>query len=406
MNSNTHKIIDIFKKISWLDNSRWKSYSDCIDNCSINLSSADITDSEKILTHFLCYISDRGMTYSQVWDEGGFVYSNIVSEYEKGKNIKELLNPDIQGSFFQRNEIGKASGPKYEFISKIKVPEDKDNLLVKDYGYKAGNSVIFTPRYYPSDLKSIMQTLMILNDGRYERNIIRFISFVLRELDGTLPLKRIAFSLHLLGYYNIGQPKSTEYNKIVSDAEDNKETVLKILNDKEEFEKHFKNFMKYGRFNKKRIWCSLRDYIKSPEFKGYMINGFEDIGQKDMGEQWNNLDLTELELPGDVWNNNPKFKKCVFGELIDTKNENSSRFIRNIYEDFKEYIDDGYPEMFDVTFDFVPMMCTKGLCDFCIFKEDNKLDQLCTKDKTKYCPVLLVSCGYINKCEKTECILL
>jgi len=49
-------------------------------------------------------------------------------------------------------------------------------------------------------------------------------------------------------------------------------------------------------------------------------------------------------------------------------------------------------------------MCEKGMCDFCIFNENNKIDELCTKDKSKYCPILLVSCGYKNKCNPKECV--
>lgn len=100
-----------------------------------------------------------------------------------------------------------------------------------------------------------------------------------------------------------------------------------------------------------------------------------------------------------------KFKRCLFGDQKDIKkNRTTPRFIRNIYEDFKKDVKDvGYPEMFDVTFDFVPRMCSKNLCDFCIFKENNKLSDLCTKDEKKFCPVILISCGYANKCKIEGC---
>ena len=77
----------------------------------------------------------------------------------------------------------------------------------------------------------------------------------------------------------------------------------------------------------------------------------------------------------------------------------------------KPLIDPGYfqnysgsePRTFAMTFDFVPRMCSKSLCDFCIFEEDNKLSDLCTKDEKKFCPVVLISCGYANRCKIEGC---
>ena len=405
----TEKIVDIFKKISWLDNNRYnrsepKSSEDM--TCSINLSSSDLTNSDKILTHFLCYISDRGMTYSQIWDKGGFVYSNIVSEYVNEKSPEELFDPESSDSFYKRiNNEGKTSEIKYEFKSKIPIPADKNNVLIKDYGLKEGDSVSFISRYYPSDLKSMMQTLMILDDDKFKRSIVCFVAFVMKELGGDTSINKLAFALYLLGYYEIGQPKRDEYNKIKEGAKNNTESVLAILDNKDEFEETFQKKWKSIRFKQKRVWCSLRDYVKSPEFKGYMIDGLKDIHETELTDKWNSLNLSELELPGDVWNNNSKFKRCLFGDQKDIKKSRATpRFIRNVYEDFKKDVKDvGYPEMFDVTFDFVPRMCSKSLCDFCIFEEDNKLSDLCTKDEKKFCPVVLISCGYANRCKIEGC---
>lgn len=406
MDQKTSKIVNIFKKISWLDKNRWKLISGEDDFCSINLSSRYLTNSDKLLTHFLCYISDRGMTYSQIWDKGGFVYSNIVSEYENSKNIENLLNPNLDGSFYKQiNDDGKTP-EKYGFVSKITIPDDKNNVLIKDYRYKINKTVTFIPRFYPSDLKSIMQTLMILADDKFNHSIVRFIAFVMKELGGDTSVKKLAFALYLLGYYEIGQPKRDEYSKIKEGAQKNTAAVLDILNDKIKFEKMFQKKWISINFNQKRVWCSLRDYVKSPEFKGYMIDGFKDIQETELIEKWNKLNASELELPGDVWNNKSKFKTCLFDDLVDIKkNRDAPRFIRKVYDEYKGHIsiDEGYPEMFDVTFDFVPRMCSRDLCDLCIFKEDNKLKKLCTKDETKYCPVVLISCGYANMCKIEGC---
>jgi len=412
MDRKTQKIVDIFKKISWLDKYRYNSESSEDEICSINLSSSDLTNSDKILTHFLCYISDRGMTYSQIWDKGGFVYSNIVKEYTDKKEIEYLLNPETDESFYREIDNGdNSSDVKYGFRSKITIPADKNNVLIKDYGLKESEHVSFISRYYPSDLKSMMQTLIILE--KFDRNIIRYIAFVMNKLDGDASINKLGFSLYLLGYYGIGQPKRDEYKEIKNGAKENAKFILDILNNKDEFEKMFNKKWKSIKFNQKRVWCSLRDYAKSPEFKGYMIGGFKDIKEIELVDKWDkSLNLSELELPGDVWNNNPKFKKCLFGDMdYSEKKQDAPRFIRGVYEDFIEHIKDtgypemsGYPEMFDVTFDFVPRMCSKNLCDFCIFNENNKLSVLCTKDEKKYCPVILVSCGYYHdKCKIDGC---
>jgi hypothetical protein len=409
MDTKIKKIVDIFRKIRWLDNSRWESMPNDIGHCSINLSiSPDkLTNSNKILTHFLCYISDRGMTYQQIWDKGGFVYSNIVSAYEnENEKIERLINCGADDSFYKKiDDNGKSTKVRYGFVSRIKVPDGDNNPLMKDYGYDKNKTVTFTSRFYPSDLKSIVQTLMILDDNKFDRSIIRFVAYVMNELGGDKSINKIAFGFYLLGYYKIGRPKSTEYNKIMADAKENTKSVLDILKDKGEFKRMFENEWKSHKFDQKRVWCSLRDYVKSPEFKGYMSEGFKNIDKNELIDKWDNLDQSELELPGDVWNNKSKFKKCLFEDLIDfKKSEASPRFIRRVYKDFKVYEKNvGYPEMFDVTFDFVPRMCANNLCDFCIFNEDNKLGCLCTKDESKYCPVIMISCGYANKCKIKEC---
>ncbi|MCD4822570.1 MAG: hypothetical protein K8R11_11015 [Methanococcoides sp.] len=392
MGSDEEKISNIFRKIAWLDKNRWLSEPDDNNPNLINFSSNDLKNSEKILTHFLCYISDRQMPFSQIWDKAGFVYSDIVHSYSQKECVTtDLFNPFNENSFIHRR---KDDGTKFELISN-------------------DGSVTFTPRYYPSDIKSILQTLMILEEKEYNKDIIQFIARIISEFDGDFLVKRIGFALHLLAYYNIGQPKASEYEKyeeMLKKIEKNKSEVLGILRNKDKFEQKFEDFKKNKNgilFNQKRMWCSLRDYIKYDETCNYMINGLKDIKEDSLIETWNNLDRTELELPGDVWNNNSKFRKCLFKNISMLSSLNkyeSPRFIREIYTKLKSEIDEGYPESFDVTFDFVPRMCEKGMCDFCIFNENNKIDELCTKDKSKYCPILLVSCGYKNKCNPKECV--
>ena len=81
-----------------------------------------------------------------------------------------------------------------------------------------------------------------------------------------------------------------------------------------------------------------------------------------------------------------------------------NKLLRQIYN--KENIVEGYPEQFDVTFDFVPRMCDRNNCDICPFNTKNKIKNICVKDSNKYCTVALVSCNYKCKCDPKGCELL
>ncbi|MDY6822012.1 MAG: hypothetical protein SVN78_10375 [Deferribacterota bacterium] len=61
-------LIKIFKTISWLDDIRWRTAG---NYNFINYSRSNLTNCEKILTHWICYITDRQMSFEIVWDKGG-----------------------------------------------------------------------------------------------------------------------------------------------------------------------------------------------------------------------------------------------------------------------------------------------------------------------------------------------
>ena len=72
---DSEKLLEIFKVISWLDDARWKSPA---NYNFLNFFKKDLKASEKILTHWLCYITDRQMPFALIWDKGGFVFSELV----------------------------------------------------------------------------------------------------------------------------------------------------------------------------------------------------------------------------------------------------------------------------------------------------------------------------------------
>ena len=120
--------------------------------------------------------------------------------------------------------------------------------------------------------------------------------------------------------------------------------------------------------------------------------------------------MDQIELPGDVWNNSPLFRDNLVAKVLDLavlpKTWKMPKTIREVYEQLKsnKEIDGFYPEQFDITFDFVPRMCNKKLCNVCLFGK-NGVESICIPTKDKYCPVALISCSYVFTCKEDSCIL-
>lgn len=80
-------LIKVFKAISWLDSKRWDNEENCI-----NFSKENLTNCEKILTHWICYVTDRQMPFEIVWDKGGYVFSEVIYEYSRDNYLpKQIL---------------------------------------------------------------------------------------------------------------------------------------------------------------------------------------------------------------------------------------------------------------------------------------------------------------------------
>ena len=215
-----NSFVEICKVISWLDGKRWSG-----DNNYnfINFSRDDLSNSEKILTHWICYITDRQMPFEAVWDKGGYVFSELVYEYKRSKWLpQQILNAHYE---------------KY-----------KDNKSKERFRFKSSNNTTFASRYVTDDYQNILNALEVL--GHYKRNIINFIVDIIKRFkDKEDLLIRIACGLHLLTY------------QLDSKKANSKET-LRILNDEREFEKKVEYFKKNITLGKKRLWCSIRDYKK------------------------------------------------------------------------------------------------------------------------------------------------
>ncbi|HOA46309.1 MAG: hypothetical protein KBB61_04555 [Paludibacteraceae bacterium] len=393
----------IFQIISFYDKARWSSTS---NYNSINFYKKDLSNDTKLLTHWLCYISDRQMAFERIWEIGGFVFSELADKYKETRDLN-LLNPNCSNSFIKGN------GEKgYTFISNSKV--DGNSILKKSYGYDKKDIVKFTPRYYPSDYYSILFTFDILRE--YNFSLTNYIAVQInkyREKDDLI--QRVLFSLYLLSYFEIKQPSKID----IADFDGNlkiskcRAEKVKLILDKN-FEKEFENFKKDTMFYQKRAWCSLRDFFKSPEINPYFKSALteENIDFEKL-DLFSLKSFQQFELPGDVWNNNSKFRNCILENTEFEKSKKSLNIIlREYFDNNKNDLGSSYPEQFDITFDFVPRMCKNNNCDICpigLIKGNEKsknFEKTCIINKRYYCPVALTNCNYKIKCFGKECDLL
>jgi len=363
-------LIKIFKTISWLDSRRWKT----AENYNfINFFRGGLTNCEKILAHWICYITDRQMPFETVWEKGGYVFSELVYEYSRnGLPPQQTLN---------------------KYYEKYQDEKGKERFRFKS----THNDVTFASRYVTYDYQNILQTLEVLDYQKYKRNIVAYIIDIMQRFRGKDDLLvRVACGLYLLTYQLDRRKANSE----------------KFIINNDEFERKLKKFKKTSTNGKKRLWCCIRDYKKGL-YNEIFKNAIKEVAPNNAEELidvWDKLPMDQIELPGDVWNNSPLFKDNLFANVLEIdsipKSWKMSQIIRELYNQLKgsEEINGFYPEQFDVTFDFVPRMCSKKLCKVCPFGKDG-VELICIPSKDKYCPVALLSCGYISICNEENCIL-
>ena len=73
-------IEDVFEITNFIDEARWSSDGNYY---SINYANENLPLDDKILTHYITYITDRQMPFMRIWNIGGFVFSRLVEEYRK-----------------------------------------------------------------------------------------------------------------------------------------------------------------------------------------------------------------------------------------------------------------------------------------------------------------------------------
>jgi len=390
--------INIARITAFLDNARWNDVANnyfALNYCSPSNPSLNYL----ILSHYLTYIVDRQMPFQRIWDIGGYVFSSLVEKYEQ-------TNCDIDSLLGLSGEYSQIEGDHLYFCA----PNTTNAKLL--YAEKKNNKIIFRSRFVTTDYRSIYNTLYIL-DKISHRSIIDYIKNIVSLNKGEQDIiKRITFGLFLLTYDGIINKKRTEDTKdYISDANEyaSKQStkIRSVLCDKDLFNKEYYQYLHKQIYYSKRIWCSIRDYIKDERYSSRFI---KEIFDKEIPTT--NL-LKQLVLPGDVWNNNDKFQQCLFGNKKSRIPLNVH--LDNIFKDQKtdKALDNCYAEQFDITFSLAPRMCEQGNCELCPYSlvhsnknPTNCISQLCINNTNKLCPIILFATGYKMNCVGSQiCVL-
>lgn len=356
--TTTRDALQFARVVTWLDSARWDRAVDPIDNPFYE----KLKPADKILVHWLCYITDRQRPFREVWEDGGFVFSSIAGDYYAGR-----------GSALSMREF------------QAKHRKERQGKLPAYYATYGDKEVAYTPRF-GADARSIERTLTILCE--YDRSLATFMSHFIspfgRNHQG---LKRLAHCLDLLSY---------RLELTIDEARS-------LLGSEDRLSRHFQNWSRRSTQGHKRLWAAVRDYRKggSP-FRRYLE---ADLDWPDVG-----FELDQLELPGDLWND--RFSDRLVAPIASSlgltmTRTTSSQIARQLYEQILdlEPHTDFYPERLDFSFDFAPRMCDVEMCDVCLFAESPELPCLgqMGEEDGKLCPVVLLSCGYRYPCRVADC---
>lgn len=374
--------------IKWLDDARWAAGS------SGSIIPGDVFKSlegkGKLLTHWLCYITDQQRPYEQVWNQGGPVFAEVIGEYlSNTQSIEDVL--ELLSSFTE--SLG--DGMIDEYVSQKQELE--------------GFAIKYTPRFGMHQL-SIARTLGMLLP--FQKDITKYLSvnegFLLRVDNEWDSLTwRMAFLLYLLSYDQIRKGMLSYHSQktdFFHDLQYREKEFQSLLHDVNRLENRYRRWIRRERFHK-RLWAAFRDYLKPGSyFEAVFMKCFKGT---ERGTIVSLLDkryeiLPWLELPGDTWN--LQFSWKLFGADIA-----SPRDLRNNYTKLRKgslISSSFYPEQFDISFDFSPRICDRGNEDLCPFRKGTKIAAYCVgRDKTsdRYCPVTMILCGYQSKCQPVNC---
>lgn len=384
------KLATILEIFSQLDDMRWNTRSDnsLINYCCDDLS---ISNDGRLLTHWLSYISDRLTRFERVW-EVGYVISHLVLAFgqKDGRSVRALFN-----SYCVQPE----NSDKLWLVCD-KTQNGAANARLARYGVKESEKTVkFASRCPADDLVRVFRTLDILAK-RHDRSFAHFLAASFHgETDYERAIKRMATALDRLTY-----PAKRFTHATFKPALEEMEMAACAFT----MPKNIKEEM----FDRKRLWCCVRDYLKSPEFNPVFVGALKERGVENP-ERWDKNNpglkaaLDTIELPGDVWNNNAVFRDGLFTPYLSDEAESLKmpQTIRRLYRELKgeKHGFRFYPEQLDVSFDFVQQMCEREMCDVCLF--GGGIEKVCHKKSEHLCPVALASCGYRHDCDPEKCLM-
>jgi hypothetical protein len=371
----------ILEFLGALDDVRWQQSA---NYNLLNWCRDDLSADEKLLTHWLCYITDRQMPFERIWDVGGYVLSHLVHGYtaDRDRSVQDTFDEHCNAS---------SGGVQ------LRCRRDGPNKVLARYGIH-GDTVPFASRYMPADAVMIYRTLAIL-DAHYGRSFAQFLSRTMCDTaDMADAIRRTAGALDQLTYAHAGAVSLPQFPQ----------RVRAVADEARSFRLDPAHRAKTS--GRKRLWCSLRDYLRSPVFNDDLVAALQGLGLRD-AQEWRRTDprlieaLTALELPGDVWNNSSVFREGLIAPFVAgvPKSWDMPRTVRAVFDELTRQGPLQFrPEQFDVTFDFVPRMCERRLCDVCPFGAVG-VGALCHRQAGVQCPVTLVTCGYRHRCKPDGC---
>ena len=74
----------IFKIFSFYSDIRWHSAS---NYNLINYYKDKLNADTKLLTHWLCYITDRQMAFERIWNIAGFIFSELIDTIKNERTL-------------------------------------------------------------------------------------------------------------------------------------------------------------------------------------------------------------------------------------------------------------------------------------------------------------------------------
>lgn len=384
------KLLSIAK---FLDYARWSKP----ENYGLIDHAAGLKDREITLLHYLLYIMDRQMPYEIIWDKGSLIFSQLIRDYCSGKPLSDLLDVRPIGSYVRYTSAEGA---------------------IEFYINDGTEEIIFKSRFMSTDYKSIYSTLYVL-DKVANRDLIAFCENVVQACVGKPDfISRLAYALHLMTYEHPAKPTGTWLSTYLSTTENESEEIRHEIEDYIKALKitprhngfcTYDEFCKDKTYSSKRLWCSIRDYIMSPIYSRAFVPAINGILAKH-GKGVIQLYTNQLELPGDVWNNNSYFVQCVCNGKAKPQSTSFNEFLRK-----KIYSASDDIACFDVSFSLVPRVCDeKSDCESCPFgiikkglPHKHNIEKMCVNDTHKWCPIVLYSTGYKMDCVgKDKCILM